>query len=127
MKLWGPSLRPRGTGGPLSCVPGPPQGGGKCGARQQPLPSPEAWPWQLLCLGYSGNKPRSDGTEQLNSAPCSGKNTLIEAESEQNPPAFIRLNDTQHPFVHLLISVCVWWGAPEEAPCREGVVGTAVS
>lgn len=93
-ELWVPSSLCRGAGGPLTNLPSPLQGGGKWGARQQPLPSPEVWPWQLQCLRYSGNKLRSDSTKQLNSAPCSRKNALIEAEPEQNSPAFILLNDT---------------------------------
>lgn len=93
-ELWGLRSPCGGAGGPLTRLPSPPQGGGKRGARQQPLPSPEAWPWQLQRLRYSGNKLRSDSTKQLNSAPCSRKNALIEGEPEQNSPAFILLNDT---------------------------------
>lgn len=55
-------------------------------------------------LGYSGNSQRAGSTEQLNSAPCSGENALIEGEPERNLPAFIPMNGTDtHPCAS-------WWG-----------------
>lgn len=69
-------------------------------ARQQAL-EPAAWlplPTCACALGlrYSGNSPRSDGTKQLNPAPCYGENALIEAPEQsfclllqEAPPASI--------------------------------------
>lgn len=63
-------------------------------ARQQPLPSPEARPWQLRCLGYSGNKLQADSTKQLNSAPCSSTKML---SLKASPSTTLLLN---HPDTH---------------------------
>lgn len=52
-QLRGLSLSCRGSGDPLPVSPT--LVGMEQGARLQPHPSPEAWPWQLQRLRYSGN------------------------------------------------------------------------
>lgn len=89
-ELCGPSSPCRRTRDPLPVSPAL-LSAMAAGARQQPLPSPEARPWQLRCLGYSGNKLQADSTKQLNSAPCSSTKML---SLKASPSKTLLLNDS---------------------------------